>query len=160
MSDCGAEAAQRLKPQTSLSYLEISDQATLCVPITLLTTQFFTWCPRTQPHLVELWRVYSSRPMVQQQLVADLRLGGRSHGGDLQHILDGSTAIDIHEIGFCASFQHHVHEHVVTVPGCLVERSFKVVIPGVDLGLVVQQHAADEVMLPAELLLFIKRRAQ
>ena len=92
--------------------------------------------------------------MVQQQLVADLRPGGGSHGGDLQHILDGSAAVDVHEIGFCAGLQHHVHEHVVAVPGCLVEWRFKVVIPGVDLRLVVQQHAADEVMISAVLLLF------
>ena len=91
--------------------------------------------------------------MVQQQLVADLRLGGGPHGGDLQHVLDGSAAVDVHEIGLRASLQHHVHEDVVAVPGGLVERRLEVVIPGVDLRLVVQQHAADEVVVPAVLLL-------
>ena len=72
-------------------------------------------------NLVELGRVDARAVVVQQQLVAEM---GDAHGpdaGDLQEVLDGGAAIDVHGPGVRPALQQHLHQHLVAVPGGLVE---------------------------------------
>jgi len=76
--------------------------------------------PSLSLYLVELEWVDARCVMVEQQLIAELRYG---HGPDTSHsedVLDRSTAVDVHGSGVGSGLQQHLHQDVITVPGCLV----------------------------------------
>lgn len=74
-----------------------------------------------QWYLVELWRVNACCVMVEEQLEAEFWDGHGPHVGHFDQVLDGGAAVDVHGPGVCSSFQEHLHEDVVAVPGGFVE---------------------------------------
>lgn len=73
---------------------------------------------------MELWRVNARCVVVEQQLIAELRYGHGPHISHFEQILDGRTAVDVHGPCICSGLQQHLHQGVITVPGCFVKSCF------------------------------------
>ena len=91
------------------------------------------WIFKVGRYLVELWWVDPGCVVVEQQLIAELRYGHWPHVGHFEEILNGGAAVDVHGSCVCSGLQQHLHQDVITVPGCFVKSCFMVFFPEVGI---------------------------